>query len=155
MSAAAMKTIRPAVHGNVKLPDLRAAIARSIELQRACIHTVRLMTRLGLLGQAVAEFRTRREASPFWEEVGRQFVAKMSEHADPLVASMAQFEAMLRKVRDGKPGRYSVEWDRNPNDVFKALEEGADLPESEGMSCYFVEVGAEIPGLVCCTRFAG
>jgi hypothetical protein len=154
MSAAAIGNQRPAVHGNVKLPALHAAIARSTEQQRACIHTVRVMTRLGLLGQAVAEFRTRSEASPFREEVGRQFVAKMSSHADPLVASMAQFETALRKVRDGSPGRYSTEWDRNPNDVFQALEEGADLPASEGMRCYFLEVSAEIPALVCCTRFA-
>ena len=153
MAAAEMKTMRPAVHGNVRLPDLRAAIARWA-VQRACIHTVRLMTRLGLLGQAVAEFRARYEASPSWVVVGRQFLAKMSGHANPLVASMAHFEAMLRRVRDGSAGRYGIEWDRNPNHVFKALEEGAELPPSEGMPCYFVEVGTEIPGLVCCTRFA-
>jgi hypothetical protein len=154
MAAAVMNTTCPAVHGNVKLPDLRAAIDRPPALQGACIYTVRLMTRLGLLAQAVAHFRVNDEASPASGEVGRQFVAQMSRHADPLVASMAQFEAVLRKVRDGSAGRYGIEWDRNPNDVFKALEQGAELPSSEGMPCYFVEIAAELPGMVCCTRFA-
>jgi len=154
MAAAAVNSIRPVVHGNVKLPDLHAAIARPVELRRAGILTIRLMIRLGLLSQAVAEFRPRTEASQGVEDVGRQFMMEMSEHADPLVASMAQFEAMLRNVRDGSAARYGVEWDRNPNEVFKALEESADLPPSEGMPCYFVEVAAEIPAMVCCTRFA-
>jgi hypothetical protein len=154
MAAAEMKCVQPAVQGNVKLTELRSAIARSTELQRACIHTVRLMTRMGLLGEAVAEFRARAGASESGEEVVRQFMAKMSAHPNALVSSMAQFEAALRKVRDGAAGRHGMEWDRNPNEVFRALDEGADLPPSEGISCYFVEVAAELPGLVCCTRFA-
>jgi hypothetical protein len=32
MAAATTKTIRLAVHGNVKLPDLHAAIARAVDL---------------------------------------------------------------------------------------------------------------------------
>src|ERR1700678_377153 len=105
MAAAALNSIRPAVHGNVKLPDLRAAIARPAELRRAGILTVRLMIRLGLLSQAVAEVRPRTVVSPGLEEVGRQFVEEMSGHADPLVALMAQFEAMLRNVRGGSADR--------------------------------------------------
>jgi hypothetical protein len=122
-------------------------------LQRTCIHTARLMRRLGLFDQAVAEFCAGTAASPFSEEIGMQFVAAMSKHADPLVASMAQLEAALLKVRGGSAARYSIEWDRNPNDVFRALEQSGELPASEGMPCYFVEVAANIRGMVCCTYF--
>ena len=61
---------------------------------------------------------------------------------------------ILLKVRAGSATRYGIEWDRNPNDVFRALEQGGELPASEGMACYFVEVAANIPGMVCCTYFA-
>jgi hypothetical protein len=124
---------------------------RTYHLQRTCIHTARLMRRLGLFDQAVAEFYAGTAAPPIDEEIGRQFVAAMSKHADPLVASMAQLEAALLRVRGGSAARYSIEWDRNPNDVFRALEQGGELPATEGMPCYFVEVAAKIPGMVCCT----
>lgn len=143
------------VEGSGELAAIReiAIWWRTYHLERTCVHTARLMRRLGLFGQAVAEFYAGAPAAPFAEEVGRQFVAAMSGHADPLVASMAQFEAALLKVRAGGAGRYGIEWDRNPNDVFRALERGGELPASEGMPCYFVEVAANIPGMVCCTYF--
>jgi hypothetical protein len=144
------------VQGSGELAAIReiAIWWRTYHLERTCVHTARLMRRLGLFGHAVAEFYASAPASPFAEELGRQFVAAMSGHTDPLVASMAQFEAALLKVRAGSAGRYGIEWDRNPNDVFRALEHGGELPPSEGMPCYFVEVAANIPGMVCCTYFA-
>ena len=144
------------VEGSGELVAIReiAIWWRTYHLERTCVHTARLMRRLGLFGQAVAEFYAGTAASPFAEEAGRQLVAAMSGHADHLVASIAQFEAALLKVRAGSAARYGIEWDRNPNDVFRALEQGAELPASEGMPCYFVEVAANIPGMVCCTYFA-
>jgi hypothetical protein len=144
------------VEGSGELVAIReiAIWWRTYHLERTCVHTARLMRRLGLFGQAVAEFYADTAASAFAEEVGQQFVAAMSRHADPLVASMAQFEAALLKVRDGNTGRYGIEWDRNPNDVFRALEQGAELPASEEASCYYLEVAANIAGMVCCTRVA-
>jgi hypothetical protein len=127
---------------------------RTYQLERTCVHTARLMRHLGLFGRAVADFHAGTALSPFAEEAGRQFVAAMSGHADPLVASMAQFEAALLKVRAGSVGRYGIEWDRNPNDVFRALEQGEELPPSEGVPCYFLEVAANIPEMVCCTYFS-
>jgi hypothetical protein len=144
------------VEGSGELAAIReiAIWWRTYHLERTCVHTARLMRRLGLFGQAVAKFYASTAASPFAEEAGRQFAAAMSGHADPLVASMAQFEAALLNVRAGSACRYGIEWDRNPNDVFRALEQGGELPASEGMPCYFVEVAANIPGMVCCTYFA-
>ena len=143
------------VEGSTELAAMReiAIWWRTYHLERTCIHTGRLMKRLGLFGQAVAEFYAGTAAAPFAEDTGRQFVAAMSGHGDPLVASMAQFEAALLKVRAGSAGRYGIEWDRNPNDVFRALEQGEELPPSEGLPCYFVEVAGNIPGMVCCTYF--
>src|ERR1700693_6159229 len=85
------------VEGSGELAAIReiAIWWRTYHLERACLHTARLMKRLGLFSQAVATFCASTAASPFAEEIGRQFVAAMSGHADPLVASMAQFEAAL------------------------------------------------------------
>jgi hypothetical protein len=127
---------------------------RTYHLERSCVHTARLMRRLGLFEKAVAEFYARTAASPFAEEVGRQFAAAMSGHANPLVASMAQFEAALLHVRHGSATRYGIEWDRNPNAVFRALDQHTELPASEAPSRYYVEVAAKIAGTVCCTRIA-
>ncbi len=88
------------------------------------------------------------------EDVSSQSVAQIARHSGALAVSIAQFEAALRQVRSGAAGRFGIEWDRNPNDVFRALNEGGELPPSEGRPCYFIEVAADIPGLVCCTRFA-
>jgi hypothetical protein len=144
------------VRGSGELVAIReiAIWWRTYHLERTCVHTARLMRRLGLFGQAVAGFFASTAASSFAEDAGRRFAAAMSGHADPLVASMAQFEAALLKVRAGSACRYGIEWDRNPNDVFRALEQGWELPASEGVPCYFVEVAANIPGMVCCTYFA-
>lgn len=144
------------VEGSRELAMIReiAIWWRTYHVERTCIHTARLMKRLGLLDRAVADFYATTAASPFAEVVGRQFAAAMSEHQDPLVASMAQMEGALLKVRDGDSARYCIEWDRNPNEVFRALAEGGELPASEGAPCYFIEIAAAIPGLVCCTRYA-
>jgi len=144
------------VEDSGELPAIReiAIWWRAYQLERTCVHTARLMRRLGLFGRAVALFHVTTAISPFAEEAGRRFLAAMSGHADPLVASMAQFEASLLAVRTGSAGRYGIEWDRNPNDVFRALEQGEELPPSEGSPCYFVEIAANIPDMVCCTYFS-
>jgi hypothetical protein len=53
MAAATTKTIRLAVHGNVKLPDLNAAIARAVKLT-GCLACGLVGVDLQILGGAPA-----------------------------------------------------------------------------------------------------
>ena len=60
--------------------------------------------------------------SPFRETQTPAFLEAMSDHPEPLVASVAQFELALRRVKQGDPGRYVISWSHgDPLPILNAL----------------------------------
>ena len=70
----------------------------------------------------------------------------MSDHPEPLVASVAQFELALRRVKHGDPGRYVISWRHgNPLPILNALAK--DTPfEDPGVTRQIV-ISHDLPSL--------
>jgi len=114
-----------------------------------CPWTVRLLKRLGRFHSAVEGLC---RVSPFAENVGEQFLFKMSASQDPLVAAMARLELALMRMIEGSTDEYLVEWDRDPEALFVALRSGGELPPAEPGPRYRTYISRDVPELVRCER---
>src|SRR5947209_19432812 len=77
---------------------------RIFVLERTAVLTFTLLKRRNLLEPTVADFITRQNISPFRETQAPAFLEALAGHPDSLIASVAQFELALLKVRQGDPG---------------------------------------------------
>jgi hypothetical protein len=47
---------------------------------------------------------------------------------------------------------FEVLWDRNPDQVFHALEEDAELPAADSASVYRMQIASSLPQMFTCVR---
>jgi hypothetical protein len=90
-------------------------------LQRTCPLTFNLLKHRRHLGDAVAAFMGHSNISPFRETQTPAFLEFMSCHDDALVASVAQFEMAMIRVRQGDETPYVVQWTVEPLPVLNSL----------------------------------
>lgn len=90
-------------------------------LERTAPLTFTLLQRRNLLREAVCAFITGHNISPFRETQAPAFLRALSGHHDGLIASVAQFELALLKVKQGDPGFYVVRWDIEPHTILNSL----------------------------------
>jgi hypothetical protein len=96
-------------------------------LERTAVLTVNLLKRRNLLEQAVAGFMKQCNISPYRDTQTPAFLEVMSADPDPLIASVAQFELALIKVKQGDLRLYTIPWNcADPVAVLNAL--ARDLP---------------------------
>lgn len=116
-------------------------------LERACVLTFTLLKQRNLLAQALNEFITRHNISPFRETQGPAFLEALSDHHDALIASVAQFELALMKVRQGDPRPYVVSWNVEPQTILNSLAK--DIPIESGVlkGAYRIWVSRDLPFL--------
>jgi hypothetical protein len=114
-------------------------------LQRSCVLTFRLLKRRQVLDEAVSAFIAQRNISPFRETQGPAFLEMLSGHRDTLIASVAQFEAALMKVRQGDTRSFTIRWDVEPKGILSSLANDISFedPISEGF--YEIVVSREVP----------
>lgn len=125
-----------------------------VSLAAQCRLTARLLKKLGAFDGAVEDYFNRNATSPFIEELALGFLASLHDHGDLLVRAMSQFELAIARVRGGSERAHEIEWDRNPDLVFRALEGTGELPASEPGYCYRMRVSRDLPGMVACVRDA-
>jgi hypothetical protein len=123
---------------------------RAFSLESYCVFTSTLLKRFGAFNQAVEAFFCEGATSPFVEQLSQDFLAWVSTHKHPLVASMARFERALLRVKRGDSGVYQLEWNRNPESLLSAILQGRDLPRVEMDRVYRTTISASIPKLVSC-----
>src|SRR4051794_40541097 len=70
-------------------------------LERTCVLTYNLLKQRHLLEGLLSDFMAQHNVSPFRETQAPAFLEHVSGHQDRLIASVAQFELALLKVRDG------------------------------------------------------
>src|SRR5271156_3202449 len=75
-------------------------------LERTAPLTYILLKRRGQLAEAVNAFIATSNISPFRETQAPAFLESLRDNGDSLIASVAQFELALLKVRQGDHGRY-------------------------------------------------
>ncbi len=121
---------------------------RAFGLERYCVLTVALLKRRDLFDQAVHTFIRTQRIYPFMEELGQAFLRQMSDHEDRVVASVAQFElALIRVKQDHTTEEYSIDWEHEPYTVLDSLINGLPLDEESVRGAYQTVVSREIPGL--------
>lgn len=116
-------------------------------LQRSCVLTFTLLKQRKLLEEAVRDFIARHNISPFRETQGPAFLEGLSTHADPLVASVAQFELALVRVKQGDTRTHSVDWHLDPHPVLHALAEDLPLDGRSAQGSYRTHVARDLPHL--------
>lgn len=102
-------------------------------LERTCVLTFTLLKRRNLLEEVLSAFVARHNISPFRETQAPAFLETLTNHHDSLVASVAQFELALMKVRQGDSCSYAVHWHVEPHSILNSLARDmpleADIPE--------------------------
>lgn len=121
-------------------------------VESTCPWTARLLKKMGSFEACVGAFHRGRNVSPYVEKAGEQFLFQMSASREPLVFAMARLELALMRVKQGSADEYLVEWDRNPELVFRALRSGGGLPPAEQDVRYGTCISRDIPELVRCER---
>ncbi len=114
-------------------------------LERTCALTFSLLKRRNLLGDAVSAFIAQNNISPFRETQAPAFLEGLGAHADSLVASVAQFELALLKVRQGDPHTYVVPWAVEPHGVLYSLARDQPLDETTAHGAYQIVVSGALP----------
>ena len=126
---------------------------RALQLEAQCHFTCRLLKRLNCFDALVRAYFEGNPTSPFVEEQSRDFLAWLGTHSDdPLIRTTAEFEHALLEVAAGSVEIYEVLWDRHPERVLAALENGAEIPLAEPNCLYRIQIGAQVADTVACTR---
>jgi hypothetical protein len=114
-------------------------------LARTCPLTLRLLQRRGLLEEAVSSFIAEHNISPFRETQGPAFLGMLRSHTDQLIASVAQFELALMKVRQGDSASYTVSWDVEPQSILYSLAKDIPIADEVPKGVYQIRVSSELP----------
>lgn len=117
-----------AVAGSPDLVEGRRNIFlwRVFVMERTCALTFALLKRCDLLDGSLEAFISRHNISPYRETQGPAFLEFVGERHGGLVASVAQFELALTRVKEGDAGRYEILWSVDPHVALLSL--ARDLP---------------------------
>jgi hypothetical protein len=113
-------------------------------LERTAPLTFNLLKRRNLLRETVCAFIKRHNISPFRETQAPVFLGALSRHHDSLIASVAQFELALLKVKQGDRGAYVVTWDVEPLTILNSLARGLPLEDKVPEGVYEVHISCEL-----------
>jgi hypothetical protein len=114
-------------------------------LERTCVLTFRLLKQRKLLEKCLEVFITQHNISPFRETQAPDFLEAMSSYPDSLIASVAQFELALIKVRQGDSRSYVVAWNVEPHTVLNSLAKDIPLDDDFLEGEYEITVSRGIP----------
>jgi hypothetical protein len=114
-------------------------------LERTCVLTFNLLKRRNILEETLLAFVAQKNISPFRETQAPAFLEFMSGHPDSLIASVAQFELALTKVRQGDPGAYVVPWNVEPYTTLNSLARDLPLPDRIPPGAYEIHVSCDLP----------
>jgi hypothetical protein len=109
---------------------------RLSSLERYCVLTSQLLKQRKLFESLVQNWLSTHKISPFIEELGKAFLESLREHEDSLVASVAQFELALIKVKKGDSNTYVIDWFYEPYSVLNNLLRGEPVNEKKEQVFY-------------------
>jgi len=114
-------------------------------LERTCVLTFNLLKRRNLLEETLSAFIRQHNISPFRETQAPGFLEALSGHPDSLIASVAQFELALTKVRLGDPGSYTIDWNVEPHAILNNLAKDIPLEDEPEAGAYQILVSRHLP----------
>jgi hypothetical protein len=138
------------IHRVAQSKDLEEArrnifLWRLFVLERTAVLTFTLLKRRNLLEETLRAFITRHNISPFRETQAPAFLEALGSHHDSLIASVAQFELALLKVRQGDASAYVVPWSVEPHAVLNSLARDLPLEDRVPEGAYQILVSRDIP----------
>jgi hypothetical protein len=71
----------------------------------------------------------------------------LSAHDDALIASVAQFELALMKVRQGDSSSYTVSWNVEPHSILNSVAKDLPLDDCVPKGQYQILISRELPSL--------
>jgi hypothetical protein len=125
---------------------------QQFQIEWQCRYTSRLMKRMGCFADYVTAHFRENPTPPSIEELTTQFLSSLQNHQNPLLRAVAAFELACIAFTDNPEYSATITWDRNPEQVMKALDSFEPPPESEPGTRYVLQIGAEFPGSVSCVR---
>lgn len=142
------------VEGSPQLDIVReiALWWRGFALEAQCRFTSRLLKRLGIFQETVASYFDNNPTSPFVEELSVDFLDSLRGHPNSLLGAVSQSERALLRCKAGSSKGAEILWDRHPDRVFQALQDGSELPTAEAGVIYHLRIDRELRGMVACTR---
>jgi hypothetical protein len=114
-------------------------------LERTAPLTFSLIKRRHRLQETVCAFINGHNISPFRETQAPAFLRALSGHHDSLIASVAQFELALLRVKQGDPGVYVVRWEVEPHTILNSLARGLPLEDNVPKGAYEIHISRELP----------
>jgi hypothetical protein len=123
-----------------------ATLALEHALEQYCPLTVGALRLVGAWAVDLGDFAVRSRALGTAGDSAAWFVAEMAGHSHPLVASVAQFEAAMKKVREGHTEDHVIGWSYSPNLVLAALREGERLDMEAARGSFWTIVAPDLPG---------
>ena len=114
-------------------------------LERTCFLTFTLLKQRHLLEETLSSFIRQHNISPFRETQAPGFLETLSSHPDSLIASVAQFELALIKVRYGDRGSYEIPWNVEPHSILNSLARDLPLEENPREGAYQILVSRDLP----------
>ncbi len=114
-------------------------------LERTAALTFTLLKQRGLLQETLSAFITQHNISPFRETQAPAFLEALGRHHDTLVASVAQFELALLRVREGDPASYVVHWSVEPHAILNSLARGIPLEGEAPIGAYRIVISRDLP----------
>jgi hypothetical protein len=125
---------------------------RAFQIGSQCPLVSLVLKRQACFDTTISDFFESNRTSPFVEELTEHFLTFLGERNDPFLCSVAAFERALLQVRAGSQETSEVEFDRNPDLAFEALERGETIPPAESEYCYRMTVARQLPRVFRCTR---
>lgn len=120
------------------------------QIESYCRLTSRLMKRLGCLEDYLEAHFAAHPAPPYIEELTAEFLTALSNHVNPLLRAVAQFELFCMAPADAPARSTEILWDRNPETVLVALARSLPLPGPESGVLYRLRLSSTEP--VTCVR---
>jgi len=115
-------------------------------LEQHCPLTVSALRLVGTWGADLGDFAVRSRALGHASDSTLRFLEEMAGHSHPLVASVAQFEAAMKRVHEGQTEDQVIGWSYSPNRVLTALREGERLDLEAARGSYWTVVAPDLPG---------
>jgi hypothetical protein len=114
-------------------------------LERTSALTFTLLKQRLLLEETLRAFIARHNISPFRETQAPAFLEALSGHPDSLIASVAQFELALLRVKQGDPCSYVVDWYVEPYAILNCLARDIPLKDRAPEGAYQTLVSRDLP----------
>jgi hypothetical protein len=125
---------------------------RGFQVSSQCRFTSRLLKQLRIFETEIAAFYGSRATAPFIDQLAREFLGNLVDHPDPLVRSLAATELAMFELRRPEPVSKEIVWDRNPEQVFAALDRWEPVPDEDASYLYLLKLDREFPQLAKCVR---